>query len=120
MGEHPDVGCESKITLRIVPGEQPFQHVGTSKNPRCSHWHSTFVVDPDARSVRCRQCDREVDPYFAMSEINRAWTRCVENLKHLKNQEQEATRRVIDLLRKERNAKQRLRSLGRRLTPPPP
>lgn len=111
---------ESPRSLRVVPGEQPFLHAGSSKNPHCSHFHSTYIVDPDTRSVRCRQCDREVDPYFAMSEINRAWTRCVENLKRMKNQEAEATRRVIDLLRKERNAKQRLRALGRKPTAHPP
>ena len=63
------------------------------------------VVFFEERRIECQRCKKTLDPYDVLANYIRNWSR----VRHAFRAEEQARDRLAELLRKERNAKARLR-----------
>lgn len=78
--------------------------------------HRDTRLDRAARRVYCRKCGREVEAYAVLEALAHDSSRYIGAREEAKRQAELAQARLEELLRRERNAKARLR----RADPPPP
>lgn len=77
----------------------------------CGHRHHRDV-DPDKRTVTCRGCGAQLDPFQCLLDVANAGDRREQKLKELLRMTEAAEARLEELLRQERNARARVRRLG--------
>lgn len=86
----------------------PFEFEDERKENWCTHRFATFTIDRKARSVRCKKCGAEVDPYVAIDAIAHCWDRWESSRQHCEAKAKAAEERLADLERQERNARTRV------------
>lgn len=79
------------------------------KKESCTH--RRVSLDPDAKRVRCRDCDREVSAFDFLARLAGDWEYWVRHRKEAERRARLASTRLEELLRLENNARARLRRL---------
>jgi hypothetical protein len=103
---------EAKIhVLTLVP----FEFEDERKESWCRHTRCSFTVDRKERSVRCKLCGGEVDPYTAIDAIAQLWGEWESRRKHCEERAKAAEQRLADLERDERNCRSRLSGLHKKI-----
>jgi hypothetical protein len=97
--------------MQIVPFE--IQHGSTSTGRVCDHVLSGFTVWEKDRTIVCKGCGSQVDPFFAIAQFARDYERWAERKKYARAQCEAAEQRIETLRRKEREAQKRLDAVER-------
>lgn len=93
----------------------PFEFDDARENKSCTHAFSSFTVDAKERTLRCKRCGGEVDPYLAIEQIAHGWERWEATRKHCQERAKAAEQRLIDLERDERNCRARLADVRKKV-----
>jgi hypothetical protein len=72
----------------------------------CLH---SFVIDEKERTVHCKRCDADIDPFDAILYLAKRWDRVREATEHYASEQKRLEVSVADLQRQERNTKARLK-----------
>ncbi len=92
----------------LIPGG--FIRTGTDRNGPAD------IVDRKERTLRCKQCGSEIDPYLAIASIAHDWERWNASRLHAERRAKAAEQRLADLERDEQNCRARLRRLHQKET----
>ncbi|EGN4669281.1 hypothetical protein ISC94_003547 [Escherichia coli] len=108
----------SNIVLFPVKEDDPRNQVNflyePSKKPYCHH---AFVrVDEKERQVRCKICGAVVEPFDWMLSVAKRETRLADNVRLLRQEEQERRKNIEKIIQIERNAKARIRRVTKSRT----
>lgn len=86
----------------------PIEFEDAREKSWCNHRRCSFTVDKGERSVRCKRCGGEVDPYVAIDSIAQSWTEWQVRRQHCEEKAKATEQRLADLERDERNCRSRL------------
>ncbi|OSJ97250.1 hypothetical protein L082_26837 [Escherichia coli SHECO001] len=75
-----------------------------------------FRVDEKERQVRCKICGAVVEPFDWMLSVAKRETRLADDVKLLRQEEQERRKNIEKLIQIERNAKARIRRVTKSRT----
>ena len=79
----------------------------SERTNRCYHMRHQAIIDSNGRTLRCGECDAELDPYDYISHLAQDG----DHLMAARKKVRAANERLKELLRQERNAKARLKRL---------
>ena len=100
----------SNIVLFPVKEDDPRNQVNflyePSERPYCHH--ASVRVDEKERQVRCKICGAVVEPFDWMLSVAKRETRLADDVKLLRQEEQERRKNIEKLIQIERNAKARI------------
>ncbi|MED0056229.1 ead/Ea22-like family protein [Escherichia marmotae] len=101
----------SNIVLFPVKEDDPRNQVNflyePSERPYCHH--ASVRVDEKERQVRCKNCGAVVEPFDWMLSVAKRETRLADDVRLLRQEEQERRKNIEKLIQIERNAKARIR-----------
>ncbi|WP_063103430.1 hypothetical protein [Escherichia coli] len=99
------------IVLFPVKEDDPRDKVnflyGPSERPYCHH--ASVRVDEKERQVRCKICGAVVEPFDWMLSMAKRETRLANDVRLLRQEEQERRKNIEKLIQIERNVKARIR-----------
>ena len=108
----------SNIVLFPVKEDDPRNQVNflyePSERPYCHH--ASVRVDEKERQVRCKICGAVVEPFDWMLSVAKRETRLADDVKLLRQEEQERRKNIEKLIQIERNAKARIRRVTKSRT----
>ncbi len=85
-----------------------------ARKPYCPH--NSTMLDPHTRSVECKNCGSIIDPFDYLLKIARNNDMYWNMRKEYEQEATEARKRLDDLLRRERNTKNRLQRAEEKLS----
>lgn len=88
------------------------QPSGFTRDRSCPHRYST--VDDAARTLKCRKCGVDLDPFTVLAQLASEGERLVQAAQRWRREADELVERVADLRREEANCKSRIRTARRR------
>lgn len=92
--------------LRTLPGDDGAPPpILSRRDNRCHHSQHTAIIDRNARSLTCGECEAALDPYMFIDELARDGTRLVE----IRKRYDALVKTTSDLLREEKRIKARVR-----------
>jgi hypothetical protein len=91
--------------------------IHTQEAQRC--FHDKLRLDTDARRVYCRDCGSEVDPFTGLVNFSKTFERYRSSLDSLRAEVRRHGNSLEEIKRLERNAKNRLKTVMRKLPPEP-
>ncbi|HIE8826753.1 TPA: hypothetical protein ACXP2W_003852 [Klebsiella variicola subsp. variicola] len=80
--------------------------------------HESVWVDEKERTLRCRRCDAQVEPFNYILHLCETENRYVENVKYLRREEKQRRQNIEKLIQIEKNAKSRIRRAGNKTSLP--
>jgi hypothetical protein len=82
-----------------------------------SSWcsHTNVTIDSNKRTLTCRKCKADVDPFAYLVGLSRDWDRYAFPLERVKKELHATHDKLADTKRQERNARARLKRLEKRL-----
>lgn len=86
-----------QVNFLYEPSERPYCH------------HASVRVDEKERQVRCKICGAVVEPFDWMLSVAKRETRLADDVRLLRQEEQERRKNIEKLIQIERNAKARIR-----------
>ena len=108
----------SNIVLFPVKEDDPRNQVNflyePSERPYCHH--ASVRVDEKERQVRCKICGAVVEPFDWMLSVAKRETRLADDVRLLRQEEQERRKNIEKLIQIERNAKARIRRVTKSRT----
>ncbi|OSL86494.1 hypothetical protein [Escherichia coli] len=108
----------SNIVLFPVKEDDPRNQVNflyePSERPYCHH--TSVRVDEKERQVRCKICGAVVEPLDWMLSVAKRETRLADDVRLLRQEEQERRKNIEKLIQIERNAKARIRRVTKSRT----
>lgn len=93
----------------------PFEFEDDREHKWCSHQRQSFTVDKKDRTIKCKRCGGEVDPYVAIDSIAQSWTEWQIRRQHCEEKAKAAEQRLADLERDEQNCRARLAGVREKL-----
>lgn len=113
-GRAAGVSEDEGPTLRLLPIARE-EDDAPVRNAEPGPWcpHRRVEVDEEAGRVRCRECEREVDPVGVLVKLGREWERYTYHYEGARARAKKAEREAEDAERRARNAKSRARRAER-------
>lgn len=71
--------------------------------------HPRYVLLPESRTVECKKCGRQIDPFDVLVRYASDWDRIVRWRREAERRRKLAGERLDEILRLERNARGRVR-----------
>ncbi|EEV5627058.1 hypothetical protein CTR46_005062 [Escherichia coli] len=87
----------NQVNFLYKPSEKPYCH------------HASVRVDEKERQVRCKICGAVVEPFDWMLSVAKRETRLADDVRLLRQEEQERRKNIEKLIQIERNVKARIR-----------
>lgn len=94
----------NQVNFLYEPSERPYCH------------HASVRVDEKERQVRCKICGAVVEPFDWMLSVAKRETRLADDVRLLRQEEQERRKNIEKLIQIERNAKARIRRVTKSRT----